>query len=310
MLDGFISVATAAVRSGTPLLYATLGEILTERSGVLNIGLEGIMLMGAITGFAVVYSTGNLLLAVLMAMVMGAIFGALHAFFSVTLRVNQVVTGLAIAMLGKGLSGFWGKSYIGVVAPRFEKLPIPVLKDIPFLGPVFFNHDILVYITYLLVPFLWFFIYRTSAGLTLRAVGEAPEAADAKGINVFAHRYFYTIIGGALTALGGAYLSLAYASMWIENMTAERGWIAVALVVLSTWDPVKAILFSYLFGGIDALQFYLQVSGTTVSAHILKMLPYLATVIAVVFTSREKVRKLINAPTALGIPFSREEEVA
>ncbi|MFA7427074.1 ABC transporter permease, partial [Mesotoga sp.] len=242
-IESFIlSTLSATVRAGTPLLFAVLGTIFTERSGVMNLGLEGFMLIGAIGGFVASYQTSSLLAAILVAMLAGAILGLVHAFFTVTLRVNQIVSGLAITMLGTGLSGLWGKDYIGVIARRFEPIKIPVLSEVPYIGQILFNHDLLVYISFIMVPLMWLFIYKTRPGLTLRAVGESPDAADAKGINVFAVRYFYTILGGSITAIGGAYLSLAYNSMWIENMTAGRGWIAIALVLFATWDPAKALI--------------------------------------------------------------------
>ncbi len=298
----------AAVRAGTPLLFAVLGDILTERSGVMNLGIEGLMLVGAISGFVASYSTGNLFLAIVVAMLAGATLGLVHAFFTISLRVNQIVSGLAITMLGAGISGLWGKGYVGVVAQRFTPLRIPLLSDIPYIGTIFFNHSLLVYISYICVPLLWLFVYKTKYGMTLRAVGEAPEAADSRGINVFAVRYFYTVLGCSITAIGGAYLSLAYNSMWIENMTAGRGWIAIALVLFATWDPVKALFGAYLFGGVTALGFRLQAIGADIPTDFLRMLPYLLTVVVLIFTSTEKLRLRVGAPATLGIPYSREEK--
>ena len=309
-MEMFTNILAAAVRSGTPLLFATLGEIITERSGVLNLGLEGLMLIGAITGFATSYATKNVYLAFLMALIVGGLFALIHAFMSITLRVNQVVSGLALTMLGMGISGMIGKGYIGYVAPRFSEIPIPGLHKIPVIGKAFFNHDPLVYLSYILTIFLFYFLFKTKPGMVLRAVGEEPSAADSRGINVFLVRYLATVIGGALTAAGGAYLSLAYTSMWIENMTAGRGWIAIALVIFSAWEPFKAMLGSYLFGGIIATQLRLQATGkVTISANILMMLPYIATLLAMVlFSSSERFRKRIGAPSSLGFPYSREEK--
>lgn len=303
-----ITTLQATVRAGTPLLFAVLGDIFTERSGVMNLGLEGMMLVGAISGFVVSYHTNNLLLAVLAAMIAGAVLGLVHAFFTITLRINQVVSGLAITMLGTGISGLWGKNYIGVVAKQFQVIELPVLSKIPYVGDILFSHDLLVYVSYILVPIMWFYIYKTKPGMILRAVGEAPDAADARGINVFAIRYLYTIFGASITAIGGAYLSLAYTSMWIENMTAGRGWIAIALVLFATWDPAKALLGAYLFGGVTALGLRMQALGTTISSHILMMFPYLLTVAVLVFTSTEKMKVKVGAPAALGVPYSREEK--
>ena len=302
-----ISTLQATVRAGTPLLFAVLGTILTERSGVMNLGLEGIMLIGAIGGFVASYNTSSLLAAVLVAMLGGAILGLVHAFFTVTLKINQIVSGLAITMLGAGISGLWGRDYIGVVAKRFTPVRLPFLSELPYAGQIFFSHDFLVYASYLVVPAMWFVIYKTKFGMTLRAVGESPDAADARGINVFAIRYVYTVIGASVTAIGGAYLSLAYNSMWIENMTAGRGWIAIALVLFATWDPLKALLGAYLFGGITALGLRLQAIGTHISPDFLKMLPYLLTIVVLFFTSTDNLKRKVGAPASLGTPYSRED---
>ncbi len=307
VLAFIVSTLHATVRAGTPLLFAVLGTIFTERSGIMNLGLEGIMLIGAIGGFVVSYNTSSLLLAILVAMIAGAVLGLIHAFFTVTLKINQIVSGLAITMLGSGISGLWGKDYIGVFAKRFDIISIPFLSDIPVVGRVLFQHDLLVYISFIAVPLMWFYIYKTRGGMTLRAVGEAPEAADARGINVFFVRYLYTIIGGSITAIGGAYLSLAYNSMWIENMTAGRGWIAIALVLFATWDPYKALLGAYLFGGITALGLRMQAIGTHISPDFLKMLPYLLTIVVLFFTSTDTLKRKVGAPASLGIPYSRED---
>ena len=306
-IEGLLS---ASIRYGTPLLFATVGEIITERAGVLNLGLEGLMLMGAFTGFVTAYSTGNLWLAFFLSMIVGALFALIHAFMSITLRVNQVVSGLALTMLGSGLSGILGRAYVGRPAVMFQPVAIPGLADIPVIGPAFFKQDPLVYIGYVLTFFLAWFIFKTKAGLTLRAVGEEPAAADARGINVFWVRYLATLVGGGLTAAGGAYLSLAATSMWMENMSAGRGWIAIALVIFAAWDPIKAMLGSYLFGFIMSLQFRLQATGEVhVSANLLLMLPYLVTLISMVlFSLSENFRKRIGAPSALGVPYSREEK--
>ena len=294
ILSFIVATLHATVRAGTPLLFAVLGTIFTERSGIMNLGLEGIMLIGAIGGFVVSYNTSSLLMAILVAMIAGAV-------------LNQIVSGLAITMLGSGISGLWGKDYIGVVAKRFDPIAIPVLSDIPVIGRILFQHDLLVYISLLAVPLMWFFIYKTRGGMTLRAVGESPEAADSRGINVFFTRYLYTIIGGSITAIGGAYLSLAYNSMWIENMTAGRGWIAIALVLFATWDPYKALLGAYLFGGITALGLRMQAVGTHISPDFLKTLPYLLTIVVLFFTSTDTLKRKVGAPSSLGVPYSRED---
>lgn len=303
-----ISILAAAVTAGTPLLYAALGEIITERAGVLNLGVEGMMLAGAVTGFMITVSTGNPWLGALVAILAGGAIALIHAVLCVTLQANQVVSGLALTIFGTGLSGYLGKSYIGIPAPKtFSKFAIPALSDIPLIGPVLFNQDALVYCSYLIVPIIWFYVYKTKHGLNLRAIGENPAAADAVGINVFALRYLYIIIGGMLAGLGGAYLSLAYAPAWLENMTAGRGWIAVALVIFATWNPLKAVGGAYLFGGVDALGYRMQVLGLDVSSFFLKMLPYVFTIIVLIFATTQTKKKHIGAPGALALPYDREE---
>lgn len=305
----WIATLAAAITAGTPILYAALGEILAERAGVLNLGVEGMMLVGAVTGFMMAVSTGSPWLGFLAAMLASGFMAAIFALLTITLRANQVVTGLALTIFGTGLSGFLGKPYVGVPLPlSFNPVAIPLLADIPLLGPVLFRHDPLVYLTYILVPCLWYFFYRTRPGLNLRAVGENPAAADALGVNVFALRYIYVIIGGMLAGAGGAFLSLSYAPSWLENMTAGRGWIAVALVIFAVWDPVKALLGSYLFGGVDALTYTLQAATKiAIPSFFLKMLPYLLTLVVLIIATRQTLVKHIGAPGALAIPYDREE---
>ncbi|KKM12785.1 ABC transporter permease [Clostridiales bacterium PH28_bin88] len=304
----WVAILAAAVTSGTPLLYAALGEVFAERAGVLNLGVEGMMLVGAVSGFMVTVATKNPWLGVVAAMAAGGALSLVHAFLSITLRANQVVSGLALTIFGTGLSAFVGKTLIGIPSPAtFKALPLPVLSRIPLLGDVLFRQDPLVYLTYLLVPAAWLILYRTWAGLNLQAVGEDPAAADAVGINVFVTRYLYVVVGGMLAGLGGAYLSLAYAPSWVENMTAGRGWIAVALVIFATWNPVRAMLGAYLFGGVDALGFRLQALGITIPFYFLKMLPYLFTVAVLIFATRQTRLKRIGAPGALGLAYDREE---
>ena len=302
-----ISILAAAITAGTPILFAALGELITERAGVLNLGVDGIMLVGAATGFMATVTYGSPWIGVAVALAAGALMSLIHAFLTVTLRANQVVSGLALGIFGTGLSGYLGKDYVGMRAEHiFTKLSIPGLSDIPFLGPIMFKQDVLVYISYLLIPLAAFFLYKTKNGLFLRALGENPAAIDAVGVSVFKLRYVYTMIGGALAGLGGAYLSLAYAPSWLENMTAGRGWIAVALVIFALWDPWRALMGSYLFGGIDALGFHLQVVGVHTSIFLLNMLPYIFTIVVLVLVIARKGGRLA-APKALGIPYDREE---
>ncbi|MFZ5648951.1 MAG: ABC transporter permease [Bacillota bacterium] len=303
-----ILILATAVTAGTPILFAALGELLAERSGVINLGVEGMMLIGAVSGFIVAVQTSNPWAGVLASMLAGGMVAAIHAFLTVSLRANQVVSGLALTIFGAGLSGYLGKGYIGVPVPvPFTSKPLAVLSDIPVIGPIFFSHDPLVYITYLLVPALWIYIYRTRPGLHLRAVGENPSAADSLGVNVFLARYIYVIAGGMLAGLGGAYLSLVYAPSWLENMTAGRGWIAVALVIFAVWNPLRALVGSYIFGGIDAIGFRLQVLGVAVPSFFLKMLPYIFTILVLIIIIGRSKAARTGQPKALGIPFDREE---
>ncbi|ABO50691.1 nucleoside ABC transporter membrane protein [Desulforamulus reducens MI-1] len=303
-----ITILATAITAGTPILYAALGEVMTERSGILNLGVEGMMLVGAVSGFAFAIKTNDPWLGVLAAMLGGGAMALIHAFLTVTLQANQVVSGLALTIFGTGLSGFIGKSYIGIpVVNSFKPVTLGFLSDIPFLGPIFFHHDYLVYVTYLLVPTLWFLIYRTRPGLNLRAVGENPASADSLGVSVYRIRYIYVIMGGMLAGIGGAYLSLAYAPTWLENMTAGRGWIAVALVIFATWNPLRAMFGSYIFGGIDALGFRAQAMGVMIPSFFLKMLPYFFTIFVLIMVTRKAMANRVGSPGALGLPYDREE---
>jgi simple sugar transport system permease protein len=308
MVDfNFVLLAlTAAIPAGTPLLFGALGEVYAERSGVLNLGVEGMMIMGAVTGFGVALATGNVWLGVLAAALAGGLLSLIHAFATIHLRVNQVVSGLALTMLGLGMSGMIGKRYIGQPLPvRLESLHFPVLSDLPVLGPLLFRHDPLVYLAVILVPVLWFVLYRTRWGLTLRSVGENPAAADALGVNVAQVRYLAVFFGGVLAGVGGAYLSVAYAPAWIEGMTAGAGWIVIALTIFAMWDPPRALLGAYLFGGVRVLQFRLQPLG--ISPNLLNMLPFLLTILVLLLSSGQAFRRRIGAPAALMQAYAREE---
>lgn len=309
------SVLIVAIAAGTSLIYGTIGEIYTERSGVLNLGVEGMMIVGAVTAFAAAYHTGNAWLGVLTAALAAGALAFIHAFLTITMRAEQVVTGLAITLAGIGLSSFLGEKLgpdggplVGLIGPRFEKIAIPVLSDIPIIGKAIFNQDILVYLMYILVVVSTFYLYRSRPGLHLRAVGENPQTADAMGVSVFGNRYLYTVFGGMLVGIGGAHLSLSRTPGWTEDITGGRGWIVIALVIFATWDPLRAVVGALLFGGISAIQFRLQAEGTTIPANLLNMLPYIATVVVLVLvTWREGLSKRLGAPAALGIPYNREE---
>ncbi len=311
-----VSILAVTIQAGTSLVFASVGEIFTERSGVLNLGLEGIMIMGAVTAFATAFHTGSLLLAVIVAMLVGGALATIHAFLSVTLRADQVVSGLALTLFGIGLSSFLGqrlgpegKPLVGLVGPKFTETPIPVLSQIPVVGEALFSQDLLVYLMYILVPVASYLLYRTRLGLHLRAVGESPDTADAMGVSVTRVRYLATIGGGMLMGLGGAHLSLAYTPGWTENLTGGRGWIAIALVIFATWDPFRAVLGAILFGGVNAIQFRLQAAGgSVIPAAVLAMMPYILTVIVLtVITVYENVSRRLGAPAALGIPYVRGE---
>ncbi|PWH15908.1 MAG: ABC transporter permease [Anaerolineae bacterium] len=296
----------AAIRAGTPLLYGTLGEVYAERSGVLNLGMEGMMIMGAVSGFAVAQITNNAGWGLLAAALVGGLLALVHAFASITLRVNQVVSGLALTMLGLGISSLMGKQFVGQpLAARLQPVDIPILSDLPILGELFFQFDVMVYISIVLVPVLWFVLYKTRLGVTLRSVGENPSAADALGVNVTFVRYAAVVFGGMLAGIGGSYLSIAYAPAWIEGMTAGAGWIVVALTIFAMWDPSRALLGAYLFGGVRVLQFRLQPLG--ISPNLLNMLPYVLTILVLWLSSGQAAKRRLGAPAALMTAYSREE---
>ncbi|MDI9547864.1 MAG: ABC transporter permease [Chloroflexota bacterium] len=311
----FVNLFAAGIRSGTAILFASIGEIFAERAGVLNLGVEGMMLMGAMTAFGTAHATGNPWLGLLVAAVMGGLLALLHAFVTITLRADQVVSGLALTFVGTGLSAVLGAGLIEVrTAPRLPAFHIPLLADIPIVGPIFFQHNIIVYLGFLLAPLAWFYIYRTRPGLELRAIGEYPAAADVQGINVNAQRYLYVIAGGVLAGMGGAALSLAITPLWLEGMTAGQGWIAIGLVIFAGWNPLRAALGSYLFGAIRRLPLDLQILPIFLRnptwGYFTNMLPYLFTIIVLVIGSREAMRKRMGSPAALGQPYAREERGA
>ncbi len=307
-----INLLAAGVRSGTAILFATIGEIFAERAGVLNLGIEGMMLMGAMSAFGAAYSTGNPWLGLLTAAVVGAGMSLLFAFVVITLRADQVVSGLALTFLGTGLSAVLGAPLVEVqIAPRLPNFAIPVLAQIPVLGPILFNHNIIVYLGFLLIPLAWFYIYRTRPGLELRALGEYPAAADVLGVEVYRQRYAYVLLGGTLAGIGGGALSLAITPLWVEGMTAGQGWIAVGLVIFAGWNPVRAAAGAYLFGAIRRLPLDLQnvafFLGNPTYGYFLNMLPYLFTILVLVIGARGALRRRLGAPAALGVPYVREE---
>ncbi len=306
-----VAFLSAAIQAGTPLLFATLGEIITEKSGNLNLGVEGMMLIGAVAGFKVGLITSNPLLAIIGAVIAGALSALVFAFLTVTLRANQVVSGLSLTILGTGISSFIGQSLIGTVVPQnvgkfFKAVEMPLLSQIPFIGDVLFKQNIFVYMGYVCAISIGVYMYRTRKGLNLRMIGENPAAADASGINVTLYKYVHILAGGALCALGGAYLSLVYVPAWQENVTAGRGWIAVALVIFSMWNPYKAMASAYFFGGLDIIGFRIQKYNLPISQYVIDMLPYIATILVLVVVSAKKSKENM-APESLGVSYFRED---
>jgi len=283
--------------AATPILLAAIGELVVERAGVLNLGVEGMMITGAVSGFIVAVSTGSPLLGFAGAAFGGAFLGLLFGILTQVLLSNQVATGLALTLFGLGLSALMGQNYIGVKAPSFPDWDIPVLGDIPVIGPIVFQHDPMVYVGLILVAATWWFLHKTRHGLVLRAVGENHDAAHALGYKVIRVRLLAIMFGGACAGLGGAYLSLVRVPQWTEGMTAGAGWIALAIVVFAGWKPWRLLLGAYLFGGVTVLQLNLQAAGVAVPVEYLSMSPYLATIVVLVIMSAGR------APGSLGRIF-------
>lgn len=303
------SFLIALVIASTPLLFATLGEIITEKAGLLNLGVEGMMLIGAVAGFGVGYTTDSPLLAVLAAAIAGGMSGLLFGFLTITLRANQVVSGLTLTIFGTGLSSFIGTNYVGskmseTFITAFQPKSIPLISRIPLVGQALFNQDLYVYLGMICAIILGLYLYRTRKGLNLTAVGENPSAADASGINVEGYKYFHVILGGALCGLGGAYLSVVDVPQWQDHITAGRGWIAIALVIFVSWNPVKALFGAYLFGGLSIIGFRLQ--QFDISQSLLDTLPYIVTIVVLVMSSMRH-SKDNGPPKGLSIPYFREE---
>lgn len=291
------------IGAATPLLFAALGELVTERSGVLNLGLEGMMLVGAVGAFGATVVTGNTYIGVMVGALSGMSLALIHGFLTLSLLTNQVATGLAITLFGVGLSALLGVGFVGTTVQPLANLPIPLLSQIPFVGPVLFDHNPLIYLSVALVFGLHYFIYHSRGGLILRAIGESPDSAHALGYSVIKLRYCALLFGGSMAGLGGAYLSVVYTPMWSENMTAGRGWVALALVVFASWRPMRCLLGAYMFGGVTILQLHGQGMGLSIPSQFLSMLPYLATVVVLVLISRDATKLRENSPAALGKPF-------
>lgn len=296
-------ILVAALITGTPLLLIALGELVCEKSGVLNLGQEGMMLMGAMAGFAGAYYTGNLYLGVALAILAGMAMSMLFGFLSLSLSTNQVATGLALTIFGSGLSSFLGGGLVGSTLSGFKPIALPLLSDIPLLGPLLFNQDILVYSSFVIVAITWYILQKTRIGLTIRAVGENPRSANALGIKVIQVRYLTTLFGGAMAGLAGSYMSLVYTPMWMENMTAGRGWIALALVVFASWRIGYLVLGAYLFGFASILHLVMQGFGFDISPNLLAMTPYVATIAVMVVISSNALKQKLATPMSLGKSF-------
>jgi general nucleoside transport system permease protein len=305
MEEIILSVAQRTLVAGTPLLIGTVGEIICERSGILNLGVEGVMAVGAVTAYIVTFNTGSPWLGLCAAIVAGMLISVLHAFASVSLQSNQVVSGLALTMLGLGVAGLLGKPYVGKpLAVKIEALSIPLLADIPLVGPIFFKQSPFFYMAVILAIGAWFMLAHTLLGIRIRSSGENPKATETQGVNVSLIRYLCVVVGGGFSAMAGAHLSISYSKSWIEGMTAGRGWIVIALTIFSLWNPLRAIMGAFLFGGIFVLQYLLQPLG--ISPNFLAMLPYLATLLVLVVGGLRDRRRL-NAPAMLAEPYRRGE---
>ncbi len=320
-IDFTTKLLAATLAMGTSLTYATLGEVFTEKTGILNLGMEGIMLMGALSGFATAFSTGNLYLAIVVAMIVGASFSLIHAFLCISMRANQVVSGLAITMLGTGMANFLGQrlgpasnkfNLCGMnLAAKFDNIAIPGMSKIPLLG-AFFDVSVLTYALYLIIPFAWFFMYKTKHGMVVRSVGENPRTAAAMGISVSKVRYIYTVIGGMFAGLGGACLSLSFTPSWNDGMTGGKGWIVIALVIFAAWNPGRVVIGTLIFGGITSLQFSLQAAGfeMVIPTQFLAFSPYLITLVVLTGMTiiNQKKKGSFASPSALGTSFAIDDK--
>ncbi|MCH4247280.1 ABC transporter permease [Acinetobacter populi] len=304
MVLDITAILAGTVAAATPLIFAGLGELVSERTGVINLGVEGMMLVGAIAGFAFAAQyEASVASALLVGGLAGMIMALMFAFFTLSLSTNQSACGLALTIFGIGISAFIGQNYVSTALPGLGSLNIPLLSEIPFIGPILFQQNYVVYLSILAFFIVWWVLAKTRLGLLLKAVGESPESAHAMGYNVLAIRYGAVLFGGLMAGIGGAFLSTVYTPMWIENMVAGRGWIAIALVVFAAWKPTRLMLGAYLFGGVTILQFHAQALGINVPNEFLAALPYVATIIVLVIISRDKKLLKMNLPASLGKTF-------
>jgi simple sugar transport system permease protein len=298
----------AAMAAGTPLLFATLGGILIERSGIIQLGAEGLMLMGAVTAAITFLTWSNFWLAIVAVLVVTSLLGALHALLTVTLRANQIVSGLALTLFGSGLSAYLGKAITGhPLSGAVPKLDLPWLDDVPVVGALFGHLDLFTWISLALVVVMTVYLYQTRWGLHLKAVGDNPATADVMGIRVQGFRYGCVIVGSALMGLGGANLLMVFSPTWIEGMTAGRGWIAVALIIFARWNPLYALGAAYFFGLLDTVGFRLQLAGSPIPSYFLKMIPYVITIGVLILVGWRTKHRLSGSPQALGVPYIREQ---
>ncbi|MDQ0321078.1 simple sugar transport system permease protein [Pararhizobium capsulatum DSM 1112] len=306
MMNQFLPILIATLVAGTPLVYSALGELVAERSGVLNMGVEGMMVIGAVVAFIVMMTTGSLFLAIIAAMLAAMLLALMFAVLAVSFRANQVAVGLALTIFGTSLGSYLGKSYVGMAIVMEPSVLTAYAARIPLLGSVLGQLHPLVWLSWVLFAGVWFFLQRSRAGLILKAVGEAPLSAHALGYRVSAIRYLATLFGGAMAGVAGAYISIVYTSLWTEGLIAGRGWIAVALVVFATWRPVRCFLGAYLFGGATIAQLFAQSAGIGLPSELMSALPYLVTIIVLVLISRNAALMRLNIPASLGKPFTAE----
>jgi ABC-type uncharacterized transport system permease subunit len=300
------AIILTVITAATPLVIASLGELVTERAGVLNLGVEGMMIMGAVIAFATTHMTGSPYLGVVAGIAAGTVFSLLFGLLTLTLVANQVATGLALTILGLGLSGQIGESFVGQPGIKLQPIAIPLLSDIPFLGRVLFHQDLIFYLSIALVVGIHWFLFRSRTGLKMRAIGDNHASAHALGINVIRSRYLAVMFGGACAGLAGAQLSLVYTPQWVENMTGGRGWIALALVVFASWRPIRVLAGGYLFGAVTIGQLHAQAMGIGIPSQFLSALPYVATIVVLIVISHNRRTTLINTPASLGKPFVPE----
>ena len=302
-MDSYALLIAATLNAGTVLAIASLGLLINEKAGIVNLGAEGIMLCAAIAGFAAVVHSGSDMAGFAAGIGVGALLAAIFVVLVIWLNTNQFATGLALTLFGSGFSAFVGTSFVQATIPERPHFAVPFLSDLPLVGPALFRHHPLVYITVLIALALIWFMYRTRSGLVMRCVGESPESAHALGYPVRRIRLLAVVVGGALCGLAGAYISVIYTPLWVEGMVAGKGWIALALTTFATWRPARVLLGAYLFGGVTMLQFHLQGAGVEVDSEFLSMLPYVATIVVLALISRNPQWIRINMPASIGKPF-------